>query len=256
MDNGAWWLTVHGVTKTWTQLSYFPYFLSSYLFYLDVVSLYIFSVISLLWYISEYLLLFNKYLLFRQCIIKNSCFKTFRKITVFKNTEVTWISLYISSIIWVKIWRTVLDVKLKVLYRWISVKWCQITLRKYSPFYILINKGWEHNCTSKAYCKLSTKIFIELIFIVLIKMFLYSCFNFYEITIFLSVLLLLLLICIIAYTYLNTLWNVYCKTFILLLSLSLLLFMMWGVPPGIALLHLQKLLSFYFHPVCIVLILN
>ena len=83
-------------------------------------------------------------------------------------------------------------------------------------------------------------------------MFLYAYFYFYEITIF-SILLLFLLICIIAYTYLNTLWYVYCKTFILL---SLLLFMMWRVPPGIFLLHLQKFLSFYFHPVCTVLILN
>ena len=23
MDGGAWWATVHGVTKSWTQLSYF-----------------------------------------------------------------------------------------------------------------------------------------------------------------------------------------------------------------------------------------
>ena len=98
MDSRAWWVTVHGVTKRWTQWSNFPYFLSSYLLYLDVASLYIFSVISRIGYIFEYLLLFNKCLLFHQCIIKNSCFKTYRKIAHFKNTEVIWISLYISSL--------------------------------------------------------------------------------------------------------------------------------------------------------------
>ena len=27
MDGGAWWATVHGVTKSWTQLSDFTFFL-------------------------------------------------------------------------------------------------------------------------------------------------------------------------------------------------------------------------------------
>ena len=29
MDGGAWWSTVHGVTKSWTRLSDFTFFLST-----------------------------------------------------------------------------------------------------------------------------------------------------------------------------------------------------------------------------------
>ena len=32
MDGGAWWATVHGITKSWTRLSNFTFFLSNLLY--------------------------------------------------------------------------------------------------------------------------------------------------------------------------------------------------------------------------------
>lgn len=254
MDRRVWWFTVHGVAKTWTQLSYFPYFLSSYLFYLDVVSLYKFSVISLIWYIFEYLLLFNKYLLFYQCIIKNSCFKTYRKIVVFKKTEVTWISLYISSIIWVKIWRRVLDLKLKVLYRWISVNWCQITLLKVFTILHSHQQRMKTQLYLQSILQSLTRIFIELIFIVLIKMFLYAYFNFYEITIFLCFITFIINLHNCLYIFEYFVICVLQDFYPIVIFISVTFYDVRG-SPWHCFASLTEVVV-YFHPVCIVLILN
>ena len=47
MDGGVWWFTVHGVTKSWTQLSDFTYFLLTYLVKLMIYKLY--EVVISLW---------------------------------------------------------------------------------------------------------------------------------------------------------------------------------------------------------------
>ena len=41
MDRGAWWPTVHGVAKSWTQLSDYTYLLTYYT-YLLTYSIYIY----------------------------------------------------------------------------------------------------------------------------------------------------------------------------------------------------------------------
>lgn len=128
------------------------------------------------------------------------------------------------------------------MYRWISVNWCQITLLK--VFTIL--HSHQQRMKTQLYppkdCKSLTRIFMELIFIVLIKMF-HAYFNFYEITIFLCFITFIINLhnCLYIFEYF-----VICITRLLTYChLYLCYFLWWGVP------SLALLLCFTYRSCCL-----